>query len=160
MDFFFKTITWAGSLIVLLPLSIIVALLLYQLQRVEEVYLLIFGIIGTSIITHLLKLLFARPRPEVENLLVAMPSDFSFPSAHTSQITAFALAISIVLSRILTLPTNLIVWIPAIFLTVLVGYSRIYLQVHYVSDVIAGAAVSVFWILLLVRWLNLLPSTS
>ena len=66
-----------------------------------------------------------------------MPGDFSYPSAHTVQITAFALAVILTL----VLPAQRAWWFALVFIIVVtVGASRLYLQVHFPSDVLAGGA--------------------
>lgn len=81
----------------------------------------------------ILKPLFARERPYNVNtavqLLIPPPSDYSFPSGHTG--AAFAIASSLFLAK------NRL-WIPAFVLAVLIGFTRLYLYVHYPSDVLAG----------------------
>lgn len=152
LDFFFLAITWFGSLYLLIPLSVVISISLAAKHRAIDAALLLAGLIGTSLITHLLKLLFARPRPPVTELLVAMPSDFSFPSAHTSQITAFACACALIFSRQLPAKGAIALWFVLLTLALLVGVSRSYLKVHYNSDVVAGAFLGAVWIFGL-RWL-------
>lgn len=144
MDFFFKTITWIGSLFVLLPITALLGALLYRLNRSVDAMTLTLGLVGCSLVTHLLKLFFGRPRPNPENLLVTMPFDFSFPSAHTSQITAFTIALWFVFFRGLDLFHGFTLFLPLLLLAVLVGYPRIYLQVHYASDVYSGRTLQQF----------------
>jgi len=88
-----------------------------------------------------------RPRPDLYPPLVPMPEDWSFPSAHAVQVTAFALAW---LLRPGTSPgrIEIVVFLAA---AALVGVSRPYLQVHFPSDVIAGAILAALWVLLLRR---------
>lgn len=63
-------------------------------------------------------------------LLVGRPGDFSFPSGHTA--AAFAAALSL-------RPAGKRVWVPMTVYAALMGFSRIYLMVHYPTDVLAGA---------------------
>lgn len=155
MDTFFLIITWLGSLYVLLPAALLLVILFRSAGRVSDFILLVGGLLGTSVIVHGLKILFARPRPPAENLLVIMPSDFSFPSAHAAQVTAFACACALILAK--RQPTRKIIplWTGLAVPVLLVGISRVYLQVHYLSDVLAGALTGVLWILSLHWLLNL-----
>ena len=96
---------------------------------------LIFGVIVTNL---LLKNIVARPRPfaEIEALipLIAKPTDFSFPSGHTTA----SFAVALVMLRML--PKK--IGIPAVVLSALVAFSRLYLGVHYPTDVLTGFVVA------------------
>ena len=96
---------------------------------------LIFGVIVTNL---LLKNIVARPRPfaEIEALipLIAKPTGFSFPSGHTTA----SFAVALVMLRML--PKK--IGIPAVVLAALVAFSRLYLGVHYPTDVLAGFVVA------------------
>ena len=96
---------------------------------------LIFGVIVTNL---LLKNIVARPRPfaEIEALipLIAKPTDFSFPSGHTTA----SFAVALVMLRMLQKKIG----IPAVVLAALVAFSRLYLGVHYPTDVLTGFVVA------------------
>lgn len=96
---------------------------------------LIFGAIVTNL---LLKNIVARPRPfaEIEALIpmITKPKDFSFPSGHTTA----SFAVALVMLRML--PKKL--GIPAVVLAALVAFSRLYLGVHYPTDVLAGFVIA------------------
>ena len=143
---FFKLITWFGSILVLLPCALVIGLALLRMQRLSDAALLVGGLGGSSILAHLLKLVFARPRPQVDEMLVAMPTDFSFPSAHTAQVVAFTLACALALGKDLSGAEIFGFWAVLVIFSALIGYSRIYLQVHYISDVMAGAVVAIAWV--------------
>lgn len=93
--------------------------------------------VGLSVMVNnvFLKHLVARARPfdVIQNLvpLITKPTDYSFPSGHT----ACSFAVAFLLFR--KLPKKY--GIPCLILATLIGFSRIYLGVHYLSDVIAGA---------------------
>ena len=142
-------ITWGGSALLLGPLSLIFSVILYFRRRIRDSLLMVGGFSGAMILSHLLKILVARPRPEMEKMLVTMPSDFSFPSAHTSQIFAFALSSVIVLHGDLSKTRRKTVRAILMSLAILVGISRVYLEVHYISDVIFGALLAIVWVVIL-----------
>lgn len=144
LDSVFVVVTWLGSLAVLLPL----ALLLWWWWRGERSAAFVpLALIGAAALGHLAKLIVARPRPDLFPPLITMPEDWSFPSAHAMQVTAFALAW---LLRPGNSPGR--IEIAVLFATaVAVFASRLYLQVHFPSDVIAGAMLATLWVLALRR---------
>ena len=87
----------------------------------------------------LLKPLIGRVRPFVVNpaveLLVSAPMDASFPSGHTASSFAAAAALRAAGSRL---------WLPAFVLAALIAFSRLYLYVHWPSDVLAGGVLGIF----------------
>ena len=81
----------------------------------------------------MLKPLVGRMRPFTVNtgmeLLITAPKDFSFPSGHTAASFAAAFALLFVKNKL---------WIPSMILASLIAFSRLYLYVHYPTDVLAG----------------------
>jgi undecaprenyl-diphosphatase len=144
LDSVFVVVTWLGSLAVLLPLAL---LIWWRWRGERSAAFVALGLIGASALGHLAKLVVERPRPELFPPLIAMPGDWSFPSAHAVQVTAFALAW---LLRPGAAPGR--IEVAVLFTTVLaVSASRLYLQVHFPSDVIAGALLATLWVVFLRR---------
>ena len=143
------TITWAGSALLLGPLTLLLSALLYFRRDIYGSLLVLGSFSGTMILSHVIKIVIARPRPIREEMLVPMPDDFSFPSAHTSQICATMISCLLVFSNTLSKPWKELFWAVSIVIMVLVGISRVYLGVHYISDVIAGALLAIGWVLVL-----------
>ena len=144
LDSVFVVVTWLGSLLLLLPL----AMLAWWWRRGERsAGFVALALIGASALGHLAKLVMARPRPDLYPPLVPMPEDWSFPSAHAAQATAFALAWLLRPGASPGRP-EIVVLFAAV---ALVFASRLYLQVHFPSDVFAGALLAVLWVLFLRR---------
>lgn len=131
-DFFFSTITHLGDAgIAWIILSLIfICIKKYRKYGVSMAIALIFGVIIGNVT---LKPLIARIRPYDVNtdvlLLIKTPSDFSFPSGHT--LSSFAASLSL-------LRYNKKFGIPAIIAAILIAFSRMYLYVHYPTDIFAG----------------------
>ena len=113
-----------------------VCLLISRKYRRTGVVLLAAILIETVLCNVILKPLIARPRPFDANpgieLLIAPPGDASFPSGHTA--LAFAAVFALALSRERY-------WYLAAVLAVLIAFSRMYLYVHYPTDILGGIAV-------------------
>ncbi|MCA9599779.1 MAG: phosphatase PAP2 family protein [Myxococcales bacterium] len=113
--------------------------------------------VGAGLLNALLKLLFARPRPDVA-LRLAAAGGYSFPSGHSMASAAIVTTLMlVVIARRPRLRALAIVVGSA--LIVAIGISRVYLGVHYASDVIAGWALGASWPLWL-RPLLLVTSQS
>jgi undecaprenyl-diphosphatase len=101
---------------------------------------------GAGLLNTMLKQSFARPRPEAF-FEYPLPVSLSFPSGHAIFAASVFGGLAVLLSdRINNKPLQVLVWIAALTLILLVGVSRVYLGVHYPSDVLAGYAVAVFWV--------------
>ena len=157
MDLFFTTITWLGSLYLLLPLSVLLCFVLLWTGKSGHVILIVLNMSVTILSVHVTKLMFRRPRPSTTDLLVAMPSDWSFPSAHTAQATAFFMSAALIAFRVLPPVWANLFALLSLLLVGIVGYSRIYLQVHYVSDVLAGMFLAAFIVSVIYLIILVLP---
>ena len=126
----------AGMIWILLS----VVLLLIPRTRKSGVVLAAALCVDVVLCNGMLKNLFRRIRPCDVNtsiqLLVARPDDFSFPSGHTA--ASFAAVAALILAGERKL------WIPALALAVSIAFSRLYLYVHYPTDILGGIAVGIF----------------
>lgn len=141
LDGVMERVTWLGSLKLLFPLTAAVAWLLLRGRRRHESAFLVLSLLGSSALGHVFKLWVVRPRPDLFPTWLDMPGDWSFPSAHAMQATAAALAWVLVVRHARAS------WAILLGLAVLlVGLSRIYLQVHFPSDVVAGILAALLWV--------------
>ena len=147
LDGGFRAVTWLGSLYVLAPLAVLLVAVLLYFQKRWEALMLGVGLGGATLWAHLAKALLARPRPALAEPVIVLPTDGSFPSAHTTQIVAFALCVVLIVRR--TWPEwQFAALAVAALLIILVAASRVYLQVHYPSDVLGGFLLGIGWIAL------------
>lgn len=121
---------------------IVLAVLLLIFPKTRKAGMLVAAalIIDAVLCNIMLKPMVARVRPYDINtaveILVAKPKDFSFPSGHTA--ASFAAASALWFSKEGKL------WMPALLLAVLIALSRMYLYVHYPTDVLGGAILGIF----------------
>ncbi len=141
LDWIMKTITQAGSYGVIL-VTVATSFWLGRRQRWSELVALLVSVIGAAALNSLLKLLFARPRPSVF-LPLTVEKTYSFPSGHTIAAVALYGFLAILLWQNGRRGWALLVGM----IVPLVGLSRVYLGVHYPSDVLGAMALGILWLL-------------
>ena len=144
-----EILTTAGSFPLLAPLSV-AALLLRRWNRPADDIALVVIAAGSAALPWLVKLIVARPRPTIEHL--QQLSSLSFPSEHTTQAAAIYLTIAILLSKGLNRGLRELAIVLALLIAVVVAWSRVYLGVHFPSDVAAGLVLGWSWALLVFHW--------
>lgn len=137
--------TALGGVAGLTVLTLIVAGYLIVARKAATAAFVVGAIAGGALFSTLLKQFFNRPRPEVVAHLVEV-STTSFPSGHAMNSAVVYLTLGALLARTHS-EYRLRVYIlgVAIFLTLTIGISRVYLGVHWPSDVIAGWMVGGAW---------------
>ena len=116
-------------------------------RRLGLAGLMFAAVAGGMLISNLLKTAFDRPRPQIDDAVRVFTA--SFPSGHATLSAVTFLTIGALLTRVnVEGRVKLYFMAVAVILTILVGMSRIYLGVHYPSDVLAGWCVGSAWALL------------
>lgn len=124
--------------------SLVLAIVLWRRGRHHDTGILLWSMAGAIVLTLLLKNTFQRERP-VPFFDLPIPHTFSFPSGHSLSSLCFFIALAIVYGRGMRGARHLALWGACVGATLLVGLSRVYLGVHYPSDVIGGFLVGTIW---------------
>ncbi|MBZ9772957.1 phosphatase PAP2 family protein [Mesorhizobium sp. CO1-1-8] len=140
----------SGSVLVLIVTAVIVYLLL--IRRPATALFIFVAVAGGQVLSSLLKAGIDRPRPELVSHLVN-ETTLSFPSGHAMLSAVTYLTLGALAARFLPgRTTKIYVLSLAVLTTLLVGISRIYLGVHWPSDVLAGWCAGFVWAMLC--WLS------
>ncbi|WGF87779.1 phosphatase PAP2 family protein [Marinivivus vitaminiproducens] len=142
---FVRDVTALGSVgIISMITTAAVGFLLLQGKR-GSALLIVVAVIGGLIAGTLLKIGFDRPRPDFQSTVVRVMTA-SFPSGHAMNSATAYLTLGVLLARTQRrLRLRIYLVAVAIAMTVMVGYSRVYLGVHWPSDVLAGWAIGSAW---------------
>ena len=141
---FFRVLTFFGSPAVALTIATAVCIALYRRRRLVDAVLLPVVLAGAELLNLVLKLSFHRARPEVAFVHI---DTYSFPSGHAMISTAAYGAFAyLAWGRLSTPRARLALVSSTVAFVALIGFSRLYLGVHYLSDVLAGFAGGVFWL--------------
>lgn len=144
--FFFRQMTHMGEAPVLIALFLILLILRYQLG----IRCILFTA-GNSILNQILKQIFVRSRPEIMQLIVI--DGYSFPSGHSmAAMCVYGYLIYTVYHSSIQKDVKILMCILLSMIIVLVGISRIYLGVHYASDVLGGFLISIIYLLIVVHY--------
>jgi undecaprenyl-diphosphatase len=142
-------VTEAGSFVLLAPLSIAFLLLRRWKRPADDIALAVIAA-GSAVLPLVTKVIVARPRPTIEHL--SHLSSLSFPSEHTTQAAAIYLTIAIMLSQGLARGWREAAIVLGVLIALAVAWSRVYLGVHYPTDVVAGLLLGWGWALLVFHW--------
>jgi membrane-associated phospholipid phosphatase len=144
---FFSAFSILGSPLFLACLGLIFATIL--ICRRQRTFLVVWGValVGGEILESTLKLLIRRPRPEfsapfLNHFTYSLPSGHAMTSLIAYSMLAYILVTVWEPGRI----GRIAIVVTAILVILGIGYSRVYLGVHYVTDVVAGFAAGTFWL--------------
>lgn len=147
---FMKTITALGNpQTVLIP--IILVFIYFLFIKPHRWYAIRIPVValGSYLVNRLLKYWFQRPRPAASERMVDVLYNLSFPSGHAMFAFAFyGLLLHILWNSIHNRGLRIAVAAGMIVVMFLIGISRVYLRVHYPTDVLAGFAAGILWLLL------------
>ncbi len=149
-DIVFLTLTYLGSAPVVLMLGGLTLLWLLLSNRAFSAAILVAGTAGGELLVFLLKNLVQRPRPTSFFPSLEVLSS-SFPSAHAFVALVFyGLVIYMLIDTVQNWQDRFALILAGSFLTLVIGFSRIYLGVHWLTDVLGGFALAALWLTFLI----------
>ena len=140
-----EKLTWLGSLGVLALFGVVAVAVLVYAGRRHEAVLLTVTMVGALVLENGLKFSFQRARPPP--FFGSEPLTYSFPSGHALFSLCFYGGLAIAAARSVrsgAIKTG--IWLATVLLVLAIGGTRIYLGVHYPSDVLGGYLVAIAWI--------------
>ena len=148
--------TFLGTHIFLIPANILLLIYFLYIRPNRWYSIKVAAISLTSLaVLFILKNLFNRHRPEIP--LIRQAAGLSFPSGHAlMSMTFYGLLIHIIYNSVKKAWLKWTLIIALILLILIIGFTRIYLRVHYPSDVFAGYAVGFLWLVTSILFINIL----
>ena len=138
---FYKMITIIADTYQSAVITILLVTFLYFKKHYREALFLVITMTTCGLAMPLLKNIFSRERPNFYRLIEI--SGYSFPSGHTTSATTMYLTLAIILLSIMKKLNKYFVFSIAVLGIVIIGSSRIYLGVHYPTDVMAGICLGI-----------------
>lgn len=151
----FTWITLLGKSQVILVFVFVSTIVLWLWKKTYYILPLFISVAGSEAFTYLGKLTFHRPRPD---MAVYAEHSFSFPSGHATIAVAFyGFLAYLFIHYVQSWNKKVNIFFGTLFLIIAIGFSRIYLGVHYISDVWSGFLVGTMWLIMAIsfcEWLG------
>lgn len=157
LDKFAYTATKFGTRKYVIIFSVLLSLYFFSKGQKRFSIYLTATILSSILLNFGVKLIFQRPRPHLWESPFPFPSDFSFPSGHAMGSITLALTLLIIFWG-----SRYFYWLAilALFYVGLIAWTRLYLGVHYPSDVVGGWLLGIAWTSLMTLLLNPHSSNS
>lgn len=149
-------LTSLGNPTSVIIMVILIASLLGFLRHWDDDIFFTGNLIGAVVLVQVLKLCYTIERP-TENLLIARPESFSFPSAHSACCLIMCCLVALLIIRALrahqlSVGLEVLTWIVFIAIGLSIGISRIYVGVHWPTDVLGGWLIAATWLFPTITW--------
>jgi len=152
-----QLVTWMGSSFFIIPLGIAVGGCLYLRASTWRPFVMMAAAFaGAAALYDIVKPAVARTRPPAALQVGGPDTGWAFPSGHATQSIAFYGMLAIVLSRWYAPSRRWLFAIGAGLVVIVVGASRLYLGVHWLTDVLGGYALGLAWMSLVMVALELI----
>jgi len=141
-----RVFTWLGSDAGTAIVTGVAVILLWYGSRHADAAFVGLSVIGITVLVRVLKPVYERARPDLGSP-IPLPQSYSFPSGHAATAVVLYGALGLLLAERARSRLRAAAWlVAAAALTVAIGASRILLNVHFVTDVVAGFAVGLAWL--------------
>ena len=141
-------VTSLGSSLIASCIAVVFGVYLIRRRRFYWLAAFLSSVYGGMLLNRILKYVFQRPRPHFDDPLLSLTS-YSFPSGHTMTATVlFGVLAAYFLTTTPDWRRRVVIVFVAGLLILLVGFSRMYLGVHYLSDVLGAMAEGLAWLAL------------
>jgi len=136
-------ITYLAQCEITIPLSILISSILLSREQPSAALMLMINLSGSWLLNGLFKSFFRRKRPQLWTTINS-PVDYSYPSGHTMSASSFYGLLAVYLAYLFRITLG---WTTAaaVATAFLVGFSRLYLGVHWTTDVISGWIAGTIW---------------
>lgn len=153
MTFTMKFFTFTGSWQALILIALVIYFFMFKYKKnLVFGHLIAVNLLSSILLNELFKVIFHRDRPDIFRLIDI--SGYSFPSGHSMIGLSFYGLLIYFLLKYVKSPWKYIVNIVLGLLILMIGMSRIYLGVHYASDVIAGFSAGLAWLVVYIEIIN------
>jgi undecaprenyl-diphosphatase len=143
---FFKTITIAADsefFLLLMPLLIIIFV---RNRLFYHITFLLLSLLGSSLLNHLFKILFLRIRPT--DFFIMHETGYSYPSAHAMVSLCFYGMLAYMANQLSNRKAAFMIITASVLLVALIGFSRLYLGLHWPSDILGGYTAGSVWLII------------
>ena len=141
-------VSWLHSIVAMIIYTCVIAILAVRMRLWRRLSMLALCVVGGMLLNVLMKFAFHRVRPHFVDPVLTLNS-YSFPSGHVAAATIFyGLGVMWVFGRTRSIHWRSLAVVVASLAIALVGFSRMLLGVHYLSDIVAAFAESVAWLAL------------
>ena len=156
LDFIFFVFSFIGGIFGVTVLTGLAFLVLLRRKHPHAAWLMTLGVGGGVLIDQILKRFFRRRRPELWSTGRPRLKSYSFPSGHATVSFCFCGILGWVGYKFIKQPVALVFWLALmVFCPVMVGLSRVYRGVHYMTDVVGGYLCGGFWVSLLLSGISI-----
>lgn len=151
-DRVFATITFLGNAFVISTGTGVIGFWFVRQKNWKKLLLLFSAVSGSALLNLALKNIFQRTRPAIPGAYM-VETGFSFPSGHSMiSLVFYGIIAYLALSYVKSKKWKTFIISGALVMCALIGFSRLYLGVHFITDVLAGWAAGGLWLALCILW--------